>query len=169
MLLHSSSCLQQSVLVMQAKAVAEQLIQFDIKKVYISPFYRYFLCRHNMLMPAVLLRHQKKVLLKTSGTTSYQQRIWLKLSHHTILVLSHTGILADSKFKSQSSLHGHGLRSNHSKEGLQIKAALCLRSQHHVTMLFQLACFCQTPVWQDSHCMQYHLFPCRLPWLVLKM
>ncbi len=48
------SCLQQSVLVMQAKAVAEQLQQFDIKKVYISPFYRYTLCRRNMLVHAVL-------------------------------------------------------------------------------------------------------------------
>lgn len=61
--------------VVQAKAVAEQLKQFDIKKVYISPFYRYTLCRRNMLLPAVLLSHQQKVLLKTSGTTSYQQRM----------------------------------------------------------------------------------------------
>ncbi len=57
LLLLSHSCLTQSVLVTQAKAVAEQLKQFDIKKVYISPFYRYFLCICNMLVPAVLLWH----------------------------------------------------------------------------------------------------------------
>ncbi len=75
LLLHSHSCLQQSVLVTQAKAVAEQLKQFDIKRVYISPFYRYLLCRHNMLVPVVLLCHQQEVLIKASGTTCYQQQI----------------------------------------------------------------------------------------------
>ena len=55
LLLFSHSCLQQSVLVTQAKAVAEQLKQFDIKKVYISPFYRYSLCICNMLVLSVLL------------------------------------------------------------------------------------------------------------------
>ena len=99
LLLHSHCCLQQSVLATQAKAVAEQLKQFDIKKVYISPFYRYLLCRRNMLVPALLLWHHQKALLKAYGTTCYQQRIWLKLSHCTILVLSQTGTLADSTFK----------------------------------------------------------------------
>jgi hypothetical protein len=55
LLLDSHSCLQKSVLVSQAKAVAEQLKQFDIKRVFISPFYRYLLCRRNMPVPAVLL------------------------------------------------------------------------------------------------------------------